>query len=90
MTEQAARPRQIRREAFTVQECMFRIQTALFNRKKVYFTELFEASPTREEIVSVFVALLEMIKLERVAVMQEATYGELVLYAKDRRKANGA
>ncbi len=79
-------PRNIRREVYTVQECMFRIQTAVFSKKKVRFTELFEENPAREEIISVFVALLELIKLERVTVVQSEIYGELFLYGKKAKK----
>ena len=84
--------RQIRREVYTVQECMFRIQTAVLAKEKVLFTELFESAPTREEVVSVFVALLELIKLERIAVVQTETYGELELYGKKKsgRQKEGA
>ena len=81
--------RQIRRDVYTVQECMFRIQTAVFEKKRVLFTDLFGERPTRDEIVSVFVALLELIKLERVTVMQSETYGELMLYGKKRSDKSG-
>jgi segregation and condensation protein A len=82
-------PRSIRREVYTVQECMFRIQTAVFSNKKVRFAELFEENPSKEEIISLFVALLELIKLERVNVVQTQAYGELFLYGKNRGKKYG-
>jgi segregation and condensation protein A len=83
-------PRSIRRDVYTVQECMFRIQTALFSKKKVRFTELFEENPARDEVISVFIALLELIKLERVTVVQNQTYGELYLYGKQKRNGKAS
>lgn len=84
--EEEVNPRQIRREVFTVQECMFRIQTAVFGKKKMLFTDLFDDAPGREEIISMFIALLELIRLERVSVMQSEIFGDLALYERKKRK----
>lgn len=80
-------PREIRRERFSMQESMLRIESALRVRRQTPFSDLFEAQPAFDEIVSVFIALLELIRLERVAVVQEDTYGEILLIAKRKERA---
>lgn len=74
----APRPREIRRDMFTVQSCMTRIQ-ALLRHGEVSFEELFEDEPCRSEIVGLFMAMLEMLRLNRVSVRQEGVFGEIIL-----------
>ena len=70
--------REIRRDAHTVAGCMARISRRL-RRGSCRFSELFDADYTREEVVTMFMALLELIKLNRLHVAQEAAYDEIVL-----------
>lgn len=76
--EQAPQAREIRRDNFTVQECMFRIQSRL-RTGRVAFSTLFGPHPSRTEVVTVFMALLELLKLNRLTVAQEGTFGEIQL-----------
>ena len=70
--------REIRRDSFTVSGCMARIQRRL-NRGTFAFSELFDEDMTRAELITMFMALLEMVKLGRVAVKQERAYEEIYL-----------
>ena len=70
--------REIRRDTFTVSGCMARISRRV-RRGGCTFTELFEADYTRQEIVTMFMALLELIKLNRLHVHQEAAYDDIFL-----------
>ena len=70
--------REIRRDSFTVSGCMARIQRRL-NRGTFAFSELFDEDMTRAELITMFMALLEMVKLGRVAVKQEHAYEEIYL-----------
>ncbi len=79
--EEDAPARRIEREGYTVQEQIFRIQRLLGRGGAVRFGELFSARPTREEVVTAFLALLELLKLGRVTLRQEALYGEITLNA---------
>jgi len=72
--------REIRRDAHTVASCMARISRRI-RRGRCRFTELFDEEFTRQEIVTMFMALLELIKLNRVHVTQEAAYDEIYLSA---------
>ena len=70
--------REIPRDAHTVAGCMARISRRL-RRGSCRFSELFDADYTREEVVTMFMALLELIKLNRLHVAQEAAYDEITL-----------
>ena len=72
--------REIRRDTFTVSGCMARIQRRL-RRGSFAFSELFDESMTRSELITMFLALLELVKLSRVKAEQHDAYGEITLTA---------
>lgn len=72
--------REIRRDSFTVSGCMSYITKRLRKGPK-YFSELFEETYSREEIVTMFLAILELAKLSRITVEQESPYEEIQLRA---------
>jgi len=72
--------REIRRDSFTVAGCMAFISKRL-RRGSFRFAELFEENYTREEVITMFLAVLEMARLSRVHVEQSGAYGEIYLSA---------
>ena len=72
--------REIRRDSFTVAGCMARI-SRMVRRGSCRFSELFGEDYTRQEVVTMFMALLELIKLNRLRVSQDAAYDEITLTA---------
>ena len=49
----------------------------LVDKKKLFFTELFKAAKSKFEIITIFLALLELIKIKEVVIMQAAPFGEI-------------
>ena len=45
----------------------------------VAFDRLFSDEPTRDEVVSTFLALLELLKAGRARASQEGTYGQIII-----------
>ena len=72
--------REIRRDAFTMQFCMARIQRRI-KKGDVMFTELFENLPEKNEVIGMFLALLELLRLGRVKITQKHVYEEIKLRA---------
>ena len=52
------------------------------------FDELFHAAPDREEIVTLFIALLELLRLGRAYVTQNGTFEPIILHP-GRKKTVG-
>ncbi len=71
---------EIRKEEFTMHGCMARIQKRV-GRGSTRFSDLFDDVPGKIEMVSVFLALLELLKLGLIRVKQATTYGEIDLSA---------
>ena len=72
--------REIRRDSFTVAGCMAFISRRL-RGGSFRFVDLFEENYSREEVITMFLAVLEMARLSRVHVEQSGAYGEIYLSA---------
>ncbi len=73
-----AEERRISRDAYSVSRCMANIVRRL-RHGSVNFSSLFHEDATRDEVVSTFLALLELIKSGRASVVQDATYAEILI-----------
>ena len=78
--------REIRRDRFTISGCMARIARKV-KSGRFAFTELFDDNMSRSEIITMFMALLEMVKLNRLHVEQESAYEEIYLSAYSENQA---
>lgn len=70
--------RNIKRDLFTLEECSETIERAL-HLGATPFSALFSQSPSREEVVTLFIALLEMLKLGKAHVVQSANFTDLMI-----------
>jgi len=84
--ENKPEPREIRKDSYTVQSCMFRIQRKI-RSGPCSFDELFDDEPCRSEVVTLFMALLELIRLGRVTVKQKGTFGNIAIGAAEKVSA---
>ena len=78
----ATRPsqREIKRDTHTVRDCMSLIARRV-RHGRPSVSGLFEDAGDRDEVVTLFLALLELIKLNRIRVAQEANYEEIWIEA---------
>ena len=72
-------PRNIRRDVHTVQECMLELMQVIRKKKRIRFEDAFSDSPTREEVVTMFLAVLELLKLGQMHLKQDRIYGSIEL-----------
>lgn len=82
------RLRDIRRDLYTVEGCMEVIQSRL-SLGALGFDELFCDAPGREEVVTLFIALLELLKLGKAHASQADPFARITLHP-GRRHAVGA
>ncbi len=51
----------------------------LRNKEKILFTELFKKNPIVQEVVATFLAMLELTKMQKIKIMQGATFEKIFL-----------
>jgi segregation and condensation protein A len=72
---------ELRHEEFTVAQmiALLRAQIAASAENAVNLIQFFEACPSRHAMIVAFLAVLEMVKLQAVALAQEKQFGEIVV-----------
>jgi segregation and condensation protein A len=75
--QQRAGPREIYEDKWTVSEKIEHLRRRIADQPRFRFSELFEHTTSRSEVVATFLALLELIRLKVLAVVQSAAFGEI-------------
>ena len=75
--EKAKESKEIVKETFTVEQKIAAIKDTLISRDKLKFSELFLESSTKDEIITTFMALLELIKMQAIRVSQDDLFADI-------------
>jgi segregation and condensation protein A len=67
------------KDEFTVEEKMHDIFHMLVKRPRIHFNELFRKLNNKAELITTFLAILELIRLKEVSVKQSKVFGDIVL-----------
>ena len=65
------------KDEFTVSEKIHDILHMVVDKKKMLFTDLFSAAKTKFEIITIFLAILELIKIREIIIVQAEPFGEI-------------
>ncbi len=76
--------KEIPKDVYTVQDRVIHIKEKLMQCGKIVFEDLF-TSYSRNEIITTFQALLEMLKFQYVAVEQQSTFGTITIKLNEER-----
>ncbi len=76
---------EIKGEEFPIEEKMAKIQFLLESRPAVSWEEIFADERKRRGILACFLAMLELVKLQRIFVRQEGNLGPIMVYKKEVR-----
>lgn len=78
------------KDEFTVAEKVHELFHRLVKTPVLYFRELFEAAKNKMEVITVFLALLELIRLKEVVASQSDRFGEIEISRNARAVENTA
>ena len=70
-------PKKIVKDRFTVAEKIVQIRDIVTERKAIKFSELFAEDHTKSEMLNIFLALLELLKLGTIKAKQSDIFGEI-------------
>ena len=70
---------EIKREEYTLENCIGEIELKLLKQNKFLFTDLLSEKTSKEEIIVYFLSLLELIRLRSVYVYQDSTFSDLMI-----------
>ena len=79
-------PKKIAKDRFTVAEKIVAIKDAILVHKKLKFTDIFEQDQTKSELINIFLAVLELMKMQIIKIVQRNIFGEIEIFAGEGRK----
>ena len=80
---------EIQREEFTLKDCMDELLIKLKLKNRIIFEDLLSENFSRNEIVTYFLSVLELLKLRKIKVIQEKMDRELIITSRDVDCING-
>lgn len=86
--EEKSKEKEIPREVFTVTEKAEFIRNILRDRNSISFYELFTPNSTKNEIITTFQAMLELLKLEAIKFIQEEVFGDITILKGDKEEVD--
>lgn len=75
--EKGKESKEIAKESFTVEQKISTIKDTLISRSHIKFSELFLESSSKEEVITTFMALLELIKMQVIKVSQDYLFSDI-------------
>jgi segregation and condensation protein A len=81
--KRSAIPRDIDFDEYRIEDKMSDIQRLLQKSKRVSFSCFFEGAENKLEIIVIFLAMLELIKLKHISVIQYNNFGDIVIEGQD-------
>ena len=79
----------IHREEYTLEDCIDEIRIMLSRSNKFRFSELLNIQTSKEEIITYFLSLLELIRLRSVFVYQDGIFTDLLIEKRVKEELNG-
>ncbi len=77
--------KEIPKEVFTVKDKVEHIRTVLLDRKQMSFFEMFSSYYTKNELITTFQAMLELLKLQYIKVEQNGVFDDITIILRDDR-----
>lgn len=75
--------KKIVKDRFTVAQKIAQIKDVLVSKKEFRFSDMFESSYTRSEVINTFLALLELLKRQYLTVKQEGLFDDIDIVRND-------
>lgn len=83
-------PKKIEKDRFTVAEKIVSIRQNILEKKKMRFSDFFEEDYTRSEMINLFLAVLELLKMQEIIVKQQSTYEDIDIELKEKEVLENA
>ena len=75
--------REVHGEEFPIEEKIAKINFLLEGRVSISWEDIFADERKRRGIISCFLAMLELVKLQRIFIRQEGNFGRIMIYKKE-------
>ena len=70
---------EIEREEVSLTDMLKTLRRQIFERKEINLREIFEQLRSKQELVTAFIAVLEIVRTESIKLFQDTTFGDIIL-----------
>lgn len=77
----------VKRDEFTLEEKLEQLSTLIQTKRRFSFFKVFSSVATKNEIVTTFLAMLQLIKDKKIAIKQEGTFEDITITAYEEAEA---
>jgi len=84
--EQMQEEKQIQKDRFTLADSIINLRSQLIQKKRLKFSECFALDFTRGEIITTFLAMLELLKNQYAKAEQDDTFGEIEIILREDKE----
>lgn len=78
-------PGHIEDETYSVDEKILELEALISHNKRIVLTDYLRSKESKVEIIVIFLALLEMIRLKEIKAVQDKVHGEIMLEATEKK-----
>ena len=71
-------------EDYKIEDMMVEIDTILSANKQILLSQLFSRRQHKNELITLFLAILELIKVQSLTIEQSENFGEILLMKEER------
>lgn len=89
LSSKKASIQKLQKETLSVEEAINHICNKISTEKATELSELMEENTSKEKIVAIFLAILELVRLQKISVLQHIIYGSIYVIAKEKLSLNG-
>ncbi len=82
--EQEIIPKKIEKDRFTVAEKIISIRENILQKKKMHFSDFYSPDFTKSEMINLFLAVLELLKMQEIRVMQQSIFDDIEIELKEK------
>lgn len=82
--EQEIIPKKIEKDRFTVAEKIISIRENILQKKKMHFSDFYSSDFTKSEMINLFLAVLELLKMQEIRVMQNSIFDDIEIELKEK------
>ncbi len=76
--------KEIEKEKYTIEQKISNIKDALLLHDEIAFSQLFSSQSSKQEIVTTFMAILELLKLQEISIRQEDIFKDIILSKQEK------
>jgi segregation and condensation protein A len=80
---------ELQREEFTLDGCINNLKSKLKFKNKFLFSELLSIRTTKEEIITYFLSILELVKVKEIRIEQNESFSDIIIIKRMDEELNG-